>query len=279
MWLLKYLPKNFLSRLVGALVHIKLPPFIAERLIHAFGSYYKINFAEAEKPHYEYPSIGAFFIRKLKPGVRPLGTAPILHPADSLISQIGKIRDGKLIQAKGREYDVEDFCQDPQALEHFNGGLFATYYLCPTDYHRVHSPVSGIIKSATHIPGHLWPVNDWSVNNIENLFPVNERVVVEIESEFGLVALVFVGATNVGQMTMSFDSKIATNCSNLREIKKTVYYPEKITVNKGDELGIFHMGSTVVMLYPEKVFKLRESNEVWQAMWKNKRVKMGENFF
>lgn len=277
MWLLKYLPKNLLSYYVGILVHLPLPRTLSERLIHAFGSYYKINFDEAEKPHSEYPSIGDFFIRKLKPGVRPLGHADILHPADSLISQIGKIRDGKLIQAKGREYSVEDFVKDEEALAKFNRGLFVTYYLCPTDYHRVHSPVSGFIKSATHIPGNLWPVNEWSVHNIENLFPVNERVVVEIETALGVVNLVFVGATNVGKMTMSFDPHLVTNQSDKRETVKNTY-AAPIAITKGDELGIFHMGSTVVMLYPESVCRLKDSPEIWQAMWKNKKVKMGENF-
>lgn len=243
----RFLPKNHLSYLVGQIVHIRLPSFIWEPIIRIFSKAYNINLDEAEKPVSEYPSLGEFFVRKLKPGVRPLGTTWALHPADSVITQAAKITDGKLIQAKNKTYNVVDFTQDPKALEKYSNGQFLTYYLCPTDYHRVHSPVDGVIQKVTHIPGALWPVNSWSTENVHELFSINERVVVEIKTDKGLVAAVFVGATNVGQIVLSFDPEIRGNQLVLSKpyIKDNLNIP----IKKGDELGMFRMGSTVVMLY------------------------------
>src|SRR5690606_30652682 len=127
------------------------------------------------------------------------------------------------------------------------------YYLCPTDYHRVHSPVDGKITEIHYIPGKLWPVNNWSVSNIKNLFAINERVVVIIETPKGKCALVMVGATNVGKMTVTFDQGILTNNFFDRSpVKKK--YPTPIEVKKGEDLGAFHMGSTVVMVYEKSFF-------------------------
>jgi len=238
-----------------------------------FGKAYNINFQEAEKSVDQYASIGDFFVRKLKPGARPVAENPLVHPADSRISQIGEIAQGRCIQAKGKSYSVLELLGGNEALaKQFDAGLFATYYLCPTDYHRVHSPVEGEILRATHIPGALWPVNDWSTANIENLFGKNERVVVEIKSRLGPCALVFVGATNVGQMRMTFDSEIVTNVCGPQGLSKT--YSPPIAIQKGQDLGAFHMGSTVVMVYPKTIRLQRGDWEVFE----NKAVKMGEAF-
>jgi phosphatidylserine decarboxylase len=230
----KFLPKKALSRLTGIIMHWQGPPWWARFTVSAFASFYKINLNEAEKALEQYPSIGEFFVRKLKPGVRPLGTAWALHPADSRITQAASIQNKQLIQAKSWFYDLKSFTQDPLAYEKWQNGFFITYYLCPTDYHRVHSPVSGEIIRTEFISGELWPVNEWSTSNIESLFTKNERCVLEIGTELGPVALVFVAATNVGNICLSYDKN------------------KKVSVNKGDELGYFRMGSTVVMIYPEK---------------------------
>ena len=161
--------------------------------------------------------------------------------------------DGKLIQAKNKFYDVKDLTEDLKAMDKYNNGSFLTYYLCPTDYHRVHSPVTGYIKRVVHIPGALWPVNSWSTENIHELFSINERVLVEIETERGLVAVMFVGATNVGQICLSFDSKIRGNQLMSNAVHEKKY--ENLKVTKGDELGMFRMGSTVVMLYATDVLQ------------------------
>jgi phosphatidylserine decarboxylase len=241
------MPKNHLSYLIGQLVHIRLPSFLNKALIAAFAKAYHIRLDEAELAYDKYPSLGEFFIRKLKNGLRPLGNTWAVHPADSVVTQAGRIQDGKLIQAKGKTYTLEAFTRDPKALQKYNNGTFLTYYLCPTDYHRVHSPVTGEIKRAIHIPGALWPVNSWSTENIHELFSINERVIVEIQTDRGPVAAVFVGATNVGKIELSFDPEIVGNQLTSETVKEKSY--QNLKIHKGDELGLFRMGSTVVMLY------------------------------
>lgn len=243
----RFLPKNHLSYIVGRIVHVPLPAFLNKLLIAVFARAYNIDLREAEYGIEGYPSLGEFFVRRLKPGLRPLGASWAVHPADAVITQAGPVADGRLIQAKHKTYSLESFTRDPQALEKYNGGSFLTYYLCPTDYHRVHAPVSGRIRRAVHIPGALWPVNSWSTDNIHELFSVNERVLVEIETDRGPVAVVFVGATNVGKIALSFDDEIVGNQLLSSAVREKSY--ENLQIQKGDELGLFRMGSTVVMLY------------------------------
>lgn len=264
---------------MGQIAHIRWPSFLNRFIISNFAKAYHINLDEAELPIEAYPSLGDFFVRKLKPGCRPLGSTWALHPADSVITQAAKIADGKLIQAKQKTYTLESFLKDARAFEKYNEGLFLTYYLCPTDYHRVHSPVSGMIKRVVHIPGALWPVNQWSTENIRELFSINERVLVEIETERGLVGVMFVGATNVGQIVLSFDSEIRGN-----QLLSTAVYEknyeksyENLQIKKGDELGMFRMGSTVVMLYSKSIISGENSVNLIQNL-QNQRVQVNSNF-
>lgn len=260
----RFLPKNHLSYLTGKFVHLKLPKFINTWLIATFAKAYNIDLTEAELAVEAYPSLGEFFIRKLKPGIRPVGTTWAVHPADSVITQASRIREGKLIQAKDKTYSLAQFTAQDNAVGSVAGsavgsavthlkwhdGIFLTYYLCPTDYHRVHSPVTGVIKKVVHIPGALWPVNSWSTANIDELFSINERVLVEIETDRGLVGVVFVAATNVGQIILSFDSEIVGNQFKAAQNVEKAY---NLKISKGDELGAFRMGSTIVMLYAKGV--------------------------
>ena len=256
---------------MGQLVHIRLPRFINRYVIAIFAKTYGINLNEAELPYDQYASLGEFFVRKLKKGLRPIGETWNVHPADSVITQASIIQEGQLIQAKNKTYSVESFTADPQALHKYGEGCFLTYYLCPTDYHRVHSPVSGIIKKVVHIPGALWPVNSWSTENIHELFSINERVLVEIETDRGLVGVMFVGATNVGQIILSFDSEIKGNQLLSNAIKEKIYTDLKI--NKGDELGMFRMGSTIVMLYSKNTISPNNLD-----IFVNKPVKVNSDF-
>lgn len=258
---------------MGRLMHVKLPGPLAQWSIKAFANAYNINVDEAEKPIEQYRSIGDFFVRHLKPGRRPLAESPLLHPADSRIAQIGEILEGKCIQAKDRTYTVAEICGDFELAKKFEDGLFVTYYLCPTDYHRVHSPIDGEIEKLRHIPGHLWPVNEWSTTNIENLFGVNERVVLKMHSRLGDCLMVFVGATNVGQIRLAFDSEIITNVTGDREPREKSYTPP-VPVTRGQELGAFYMGSTIVMIYPKSI-RLQRSD--W-ASFLDSPVKMGGAF-
>ncbi|MFM6928193.1 MAG: archaetidylserine decarboxylase [Bdellovibrio sp.] len=245
----RILPKRSLSRFVGKLMHFEGPRWFANLTIKGFASWYNIALDEAEKPYTQYKSIGDFFVRRLKSGIRPIGSSWAVHPADSQITQAAPIDSGTLIQAKGHTYKLNEFTKDPDCDKKWAGGFFMTYYLCPTDYHRVHSPVDGHISDVRHMPGELWPVNEWSTTNVPNLFSINERVLVEIQTDFGPVAAVFVGATNVGYIELAFDKTIVGNQDDSMQFKHKHYTPE-IPVKKGDELGMFRMGSTVVMIYP-----------------------------
>ncbi len=194
--LMPFVPKSDLSHWVGRLVHREWPAPMNQFLIKKFAEAYSINLLEAEKDIAEYSSIGEFFTRRLKPGIRPIGEG-IVHPADALITSCGKIESQKLIQAKNKSYSCAELLRHSGLAQEFENGTFITYYLCPTDYHRVHSSVTGKIIWSCHVPGEFWPVNEWSVKNIPNLFAENERVVTVIETQFGKVAPVIVSATNV----------------------------------------------------------------------------------
>ncbi|UOF02117.1 archaetidylserine decarboxylase [Bdellovibrio reynosensis] len=245
----RILPKRRLSRWMGHLMHWEGPKWWTNLSIKSFANMYNINLDEAEKSYNEYTSIGDFFVRRLKSGIRPIGEGFAVHPADSKITQCAAIDGGTLIQAKGITYSLKGFTQDPEAEKKWAGGMFMTYYLCPTDYHRVHSPVDGEITDVRYMPGQLWPVNEWSTTNIKDLFTVNERVLIEIQTELGPVGVMFVGATNVGYICLSFDESIKGNQKGPHIFQHKKYTPEILT-HKGAELGMFRMGSTVVMLYP-----------------------------
>ena len=273
----RYLPKNHLSFILGRLVHLKLPSFMTHLIIRIFSYFYDIKIEDAEKPLEDYKSLGEFFTRRLKPGLRPVGFDWALHPADSVVTQLHKIENGQLIQAKNKFYNAQEFLNDSLALEKYNDGFFVTYYLCPTDYHRVHSPVDGIITKVTHIPGMLWPVNKWSTENIEEMFSINERVSVEIKTDRGFVNVVFVGATNVGYITLNFMPEIKGNQFNV--FKPLVKDKLNITVKKGEELGMFKMGSTVVMLYQKNILKDSSNVLNLNSKYQNNPVQVNSNFF
>jgi phosphatidylserine decarboxylase len=247
-WLLGLVPKNLLSRLVGRLVALRLPPPLRGWAIGAFARHFKIRLDEAEHPIEHYQSIGALFTRRLKRDLRPISEQAMVHPVDGLLTLAGPIDEGRLIQAKGLDYTLKDFLQDEYLVYALNGGWFATYYLCPTDYHRVHSPWDGEITHVFHLPGTLWPVNPWSVAHVPKLFAINERLHFIFKTKWGPAVLAMVGATNVGKMTTDLAPKLVTNRARRRVLFD---FDEPARVWKGDELGIFHMGSTVVLLMPK----------------------------
>jgi len=254
-FLLSLLPKSLLSAWVGRAVHAPLPPPVARRSVALFARWYQINLAEAELPLAHYPTIGALFSRRLKPGVRPLGPGPV-HPADALITVSGPIDQHTLLQGKGHTYTLEELVHNPQVASHFAQGSFLTYYLCPTDYHRVHAPVAGAVTWSCHIPGAFWPVNAWGVRQVPKLFCVNERVVTLLQTLQGPVAVVMIAAMHVGQITLAYDTSITTTTRGPRRpITETVYTPPQ-PLRKGAELGIFHMGSTVIVLFAPGVLSI-----------------------
>lgn len=247
-FLMPILPKNDLSHWVGRLVHQPLPGALGRKSVELFKDFYHIDMNEAELPLEQYRTIGELFTRKLKEGARPIGKAPV-HPADSVIAECGLIEDGQILQAKGKVFSVAELLTDPRVSAEFVGGCFVTYYLCPTDYHRVHSPVSGEIDWLCHVPGEMWPVNGWSVNKIDRLYARNERICTRIQTSVGPVAVVMVAATNVGNMSLAFDSSVRSQIRlDERSITVKNYLPKK-KITTGDEFGVFHMGSTVVVLF------------------------------
>lgn len=241
---LRYVPKNHLSRLIGRLVHVKLPKPIARRLVHWFARTYQIDVDAAAQPVDHYPSIGHFFTRDLAEGLRPI-ESDFVSPVDGRLRNYGTIENGRIEQVKGKSYSLARFLADDNAARYENGTFF-NLYLSPQDYHHIHSPVGGRIVRSVHIPGRLWPVNDWSLANIDELFSINERVVTYIDCDFGRVAVVMIGATNVGRISVVYDSFISNAAGTNRTAIRN--YDPAIDIRVGDRLGTFHMGSSVVML-------------------------------
>jgi phosphatidylserine decarboxylase len=265
---LHLLPKNAWSRFIGAVAHAKLPRFVARPSVRWFARRYNIDVSEAELPIREYRSVGDFFTRRLKLGARNIDRRPgyAVSPADGRVLNSGSIEDGRIIQAKGRDFTVAQLLKDDVAADRFLGGSWVTIYLSPRDYHRVHHPVEGTIRIAHHIPGYLWPVNQAAVENVDELFAVNERIVTYVDSPIGEVATVMVGATSVGHISMAYDDDLH---SNQGEDKGIRHFPDPIRVARGDELGTFHLGSTAVVLFANPNIRL-ETLEEGQV------IKMGE---
>jgi phosphatidylserine decarboxylase len=232
-------------------MRVPLPGPLARLLIPAFARFFNILIEEAEHPPSAYCSFDDFFTRKLKAGIRPVEGSRV-HPVDGMLTEQGEIVNGKLIQAKGWDYSLDEFLGDAELAKVYEEGCYYTYYLCPADYHRVHAPDSGKLVSARHIPGMLWPVNEWSVHNVERLFNLNERVVMNFVSDLGRWSLVMVGATNVGHMTMTFDPTICTKKWRWHQPVVREYSPP-LDIKVGDDLGSFHLGSTVICVF-EKCF-------------------------
>lgn len=242
---LRYVPKNRLSRTLGRLMHVRWPRPVARRLVRWFAKTYQIDVDAAAKPAHEYPSIGHFFIRDLRDGLRPI-ESDFVSPVDGTLRGFGVVTGGRLEQIKGKTYTVARFLGDEEDARRYDNGAYFNLYLSPQDYHHVHSPAGGAIARSVHIPGKLWPVNDWSMANIDELFSINERVVTYIESAtLGRVAVVMIGATNVGKMSVVYDTFIS-NAAAAKRAART--YDPPIPIKAGDRLGTFHMGSSVVVL-------------------------------
>jgi phosphatidylserine decarboxylase len=242
--LLRVLPRVFLSRLFGRLARCRRPRWFARVSIALFhGLYPRIDLAEAAgRSRSDYPSLQDFFTRELVPGARPIGNAAMVAPSDGAFGESGEIRSGTVFQAKGVPYSVSDFLQDPELARELELGAFATIYLAPWNYHRVHHPVSGDLVAARHIPGDLWPVNRSAVEGIPGLFVRNERAWVAVRNPHGLAVAVMVGAYNVGSIRLSA-------CPQLGRSLRGGWSPtHPIPVVAGDPLGVFELGSTVVVL-------------------------------
>lgn len=247
------MPKHFVSRMVGKLAAAKAGA-LTTTLIKLFIKQYKIDMSEAQySDPAHYKTFNEFFTRPLKDGVRPLTTDSdiIAHPVDGAISQLGPIVEGQLIQAKGHNYSLQALLGgSEQDTAPFLGGDFATIYLAPKDYHRIHMPIDGTLSKMIYVPGDLFSVNPLTAQNVPNLFARNERVVAIFDTEIGPLAMVLVGATIVASIETIWAGTVTPPAG------KDVFswsYPTSgenaITLKKGAEMGRFKLGSTVILAW------------------------------
>lgn len=241
--LLSVAPLRAYTGLVRALSRIPVPRALRRPILGSLGTWMGMTLGEAERPVDAYGSFQALFVRRLAAGIRPLPEDPdvVVSPVDGCVSQVGEVRDGALMQAKGIDYTLEELLGDRDLAGALGGGAFATLYLRPRDYHRIHAPVAGEVRWVRHMPGTLMPVQPHVVRNFKGLFARNERVVIRLETTFGPVALVCVAATGVRHISLAFGS------GDPRTLDPDVL---PLAVERGAEVAAFNLGSTVIVVFP-----------------------------
>ena len=261
----RLVPQHKLSRVIGK-VAASENPLVKNVVISAFKTQYGIDMSIAEQSNaLKFKSFNEFFTRSLKDGVREIDTdsRSIVSPADGAISQLGKIEAGDIFQAKGQSFSVEKLIADPQLAEPFKNGEFATVYLSPKDYHRVHMPFAGTLTETLYVPGELFSVNQITAENIPGLFARNERMVCLFDTELGRMAVVLVGA-----MIVAGIETVATG--KVKPTGRLELNQHNLFLEKGAELGRFYLGSTAVILFEENKIQ-------WDETFKaNSTVVMGE---
>ena len=247
MTLMRLLPKSALSSLVGKATRAPVPPALHQAAMRVFAKQFKVNLDEAEGSIEDFNNFGAFFTRKLKPGVRTIDLTEnaVASPVDAHVSQAGLIERGACLQAKGISFPVDKLLGDARRALDFEGGTYATLYLSPRDYHRFHSPLPGTITGYHYLPGEFWPVNQASVRTKDALFAINERLITYLDTPAGPCAYIAVGATCVARIHAAYDELI----THQGEGARSHTYARPIAIEKGAEIGMFEMGSTVIMLF------------------------------
>lgn len=265
---MELLPRSALSRLAGDAARASAPARAHQLAMRAFAAAFGVAVDEAELPVDEYATFEEFFTRRLRPGLRPVaeGEQVVVSPVDALVAKVGAAEGGCLVQAKGLDYTVAALLNDPADGRAFEGGPYVTLYLAPRDYHRIHAPLSGSVEGYSYVPGELWPVNRLGVRHVPGLFCTNERLVSFLATRAGRVAVVKVGAMCVGRVRASYDD-VVTHSGRGASRRR---YDRPVPIKKGEELGVFELGSTVILLFePGRVAfdpSLREGG----------RVRMGE---
>ena len=254
------IPKQALTALAGSFARAALGSTTTS-VIRWFVQRYNVNMAEAANPNIaSYATFNDFFTRALKTGARPLAQAPWLCPVDGAISQIGAIESDQIFQAKGHSYSTTALVGGDRTLAaQFENGHFATIYLSPRDYHRIHMPCDGVLRRMIYIPGDLFSVNPTTARGVPGLFARNERVVCVFDTPHGAMVLVLVGATIVGSMATVWHGVVNPPRTGTlwekhyenKEGKEGKEGKDAITLRQGDEMGRFMLGSTVVMLFPQ----------------------------
>jgi phosphatidylserine decarboxylase len=258
-----------LSRAFGALTRVPMPRVFLRRFIAWYTAKFGVNASEYVEPAGGFRTINEFFTRKLKDGVRPVDGDPqsVVSPVDARVDQYGRIDAEKLIQAKGIDYRLSELVPS-EMHRHFLDGEFITLYLSPGDYHRIHSPVKGTIEGYFHVPGKLFTVQEFMVQSLPDLFSINERLISYVRAPGGMAAVCKVGATNVGRISLSYDTVITNR--TFRSRKERLYGDgEKKEIGRGGELGTFNLGSTVVLLFEKGMVR-------FDPLELGSRVKLGQ---
>lgn len=268
--LLQYLlPKQALTALAGRLASARAGR-LTTTLIRTFVQQYQVDMAQAAEPDVaRYATFNDFFTRALKPGARPIARDDLVCPVDGAVSQCGAIDGDQVFQAKGHSYSTTALVGgDADLAAQFTNGTFATVYLSPKDYHRIHMPCEGRLRRMRHIPGDLFSVNGATARSVPGLFARNERVVCLFEGEHGPFVVVLVGATIVGSMATVWHGVV--NPPRLGTVREWKYDDQNVRLGKGDEMARFLLGSTVVLLFPAGHVTM---NAAWTA---DLPVRMGE---
>ena len=240
------LPHHAISRVVYKLTRVESS--LVAPAIRTFSKAFGVNLDEAKNPDpSSYKSFNAFFTREIKEELRPIEDSSIVSPVDGTVSQSGPVKDGRIFQAKGQDYTVQELlaCSDEEA-KLFANGQFATIYLSPKDYHRMHMPFKGDLKEQVHIPGRLFSVAPHTVKTVSRIFSRNERVVANFDTEFGRLAMVLVGAINVAAIETVWDGLVTPPKG--KTISRKDYASGDVVLDKGHEMGRFNMGSTVILV-------------------------------
>lgn len=243
-------PQQLLTRAAGALAELRRPAWLKNLFIRQFIRIYDVNMTESAEPDYRnFPCFNDFFTRALRTGARPLTSADILCPADGAISQLGAITDGALLQAKGRDFSLVDLLGgDAAQAAQFQNGQFATIYLSPKDYHRVHMPVTGTLVSTRFVPGKLFSVNAVTAENVDSLFARNERLICYFDTQHGPMAMILVGAMIVAGIETVWAGRMTPQRAATANFSSA---SPRITLATGQEMGRFLLGSTVILLFPK----------------------------
>lgn len=262
----QFVPQQKLSRAAGRLAASR-HPLVKRAFIRSFAKAYGVSLEEYERQSFNaYESFNDFFTRELKDNARTIDTTTngIVSPADGVISQLGQIDNAKLLQAKGRYYDIEQLLASKDDGSYFTDGSFATVYLAPSNYHRVHMPFTGTLTTTRYVPGTLFSVNNSTAANVPDLFARNERLVCMFDTEYGKAAVVMVGAMIVAGIETVATGKI----NRTKDIQEQQH---DITLARGDELGRFYLGSTAIVILP------KAAKTDWQdSMSANSVVQMGQ---
>ncbi len=259
------IPQHVLSLMMYRLTRCRIRWF-KNAFIRFICRQYQVNLAEAATQDLSYyPHFNAFFTRELKAGARPLAEAEWVSPVDGVISQAGSVKEGQIVQAKGHDYSLLSLLGGDDSLAaEFDQGQFMTIYLSPKDYHRIHMPITGTVRKMRYVPGKLFSVSPRTARTVPDLFARNERVVVTFDTAIGPMVMVLVGAVFVGSMETVWAGQITPSYGHV--IEQWQYDDNAMTIQQGDEMGRFNMGSTVILLMGERAAKLNEQMAAEKAI-------------